>query len=47
MKLVSVLERKARQVYYRNQEIELTTKEFNLLEYLMRHPNQVMPVIKF
>lgn len=36
------LNRKARQVYYSNQEIELTAKEFDLLEYLMRHPNQVL-----
>jgi len=33
---------KSTTVYYRNQKIELTTKEFNLLEYLMRHSNQVM-----
>ena len=37
-----VLNQKARQVYYNNQEIELTAKEFDLLEYLMRHPNQVL-----
>jgi DNA-binding response OmpR family regulator len=37
-----VLDRKARQVYYHHQEIELTAKEFKLLEYLMRHPNQVL-----
>lgn len=37
-----VLSRKARQVYYHHQEIELTAKEFNLLEYFMRHPNQVL-----
>lgn len=37
-----VLDRKARQVYYGSQEIELTAKEFDLLEYLMRHPNQVL-----
>ncbi len=37
-----VLNRKARQVYYGNQEIELTVKEFDLLEYLMRHSNQVL-----
>jgi DNA-binding response OmpR family regulator len=36
------LDRKARQVYYQHREIELTAKEFNLLEYLMRHPNQVL-----
>ena len=37
-----ILNRKARQVFYHNQEIELTAKEFDLLEYLMRHPNQVL-----
>ncbi|MBD1919426.1 MULTISPECIES: response regulator transcription factor [unclassified Leptolyngbya] len=37
-----VLSKKARQVYYENREIELTAKEFDLLEYLMRHPNQVL-----
>ncbi|WP_277881655.1 MULTISPECIES: response regulator transcription factor [Cyanophyceae] len=37
-----VLDRQARQVYYRHQEIELTAKEFNLLAYFMRHPNQVL-----
>lgn len=37
-----VLDRKARQVYYRHHEIELTAKEFGLLEYLMQHPNQVL-----
>lgn len=37
-----VLNRKARRVYYDNQEIELTAKEFDLLDYLMRHPNQVV-----
>jgi two-component system OmpR family response regulator len=37
-----VLNQKARQVYYGNREIELTAKEFDLLEYLMRHPNQVL-----
>lgn len=36
------LNQKARQVHYASREIELTTKEFDLLEYLMRHPNQVM-----
>lgn len=36
------LDQKSRQVYYRYQEIELTATEFNLLEYLMRHPNQVL-----
>jgi two-component system OmpR family response regulator len=37
-----VLDRKARQVYYHHQEIELTAKEFNLLDYFMQHPNQVL-----
>jgi DNA-binding response OmpR family regulator len=37
-----VLNQKARQVYYGNQQIELTAKEFDLLEYLMRHPKQVL-----
>jgi two-component system OmpR family response regulator len=37
-----VLNQKARQAYYRHQEVELTAKEFDLLEYLMRHPNQVL-----
>jgi DNA-binding response OmpR family regulator len=37
-----VLDRKARQVYYCHQEIGLTAKEFDLLEYFMRHPNQVL-----
>lgn len=32
----------AREVRRDNQIIELTTKEFDLLEYLMRHPNQVL-----
>ncbi len=31
-----------RKVYRKNQEISLTLKEFGLLEYLMRHPNQVL-----
>ncbi|MBE9178553.1 response regulator transcription factor [Oculatella sp. LEGE 06141] len=37
-----VLNQKARQVHYNNREIELTAKEFDLLEYLMRHPQQVL-----
>lgn len=37
-----VLNQKARQVYYGNQKFELTVKEFDLLEYFMRHPNQVL-----
>lgn len=36
------LHQKTRQVYHRHQEIELTATEFNLLEYFMRHPNQVL-----
>jgi DNA-binding response OmpR family regulator len=31
-----------RQAFYKNEEIRLTLKEFSLLEYLMRHPNQVI-----
>ena len=31
-----------RQVFRNGKELELTLKEFNLLEYLMRHPNQVL-----
>ncbi|MDO8495246.1 MAG: two-component system response regulator RppA [bacterium] len=31
-----------RKVYRNGKEINLTLKEFNLLEYLMRHPNQVL-----
>ena len=37
-----VLNQKARQVCYGDREIELTAKEFDLLEYLMRYPNQVL-----
>ncbi|WP_225938646.1 winged helix-turn-helix domain-containing protein [Kovacikia minuta] len=37
-----ILDRKAHQVFYCHREIELTAKEFDLLEYLMRHPNQVL-----
>ena len=37
-----VLNPKARRVYYGTQEIELTAKEFDLLEYLMRHSDQVL-----
>jgi len=33
---------KTREVYCRNQLLELTAKEFNLLEYLMAHPRQVL-----
>ena len=31
-----------RKVYRHEREIQLTLKEFGLLEYLMRHPNQVL-----
>lgn len=31
-----------REVYLNNDKLELTLKEFNLLEYLIRHPNQVV-----
>lgn len=37
-----VLDRKARQVYYHSQQIELTAKEFDLLEYLMAYSKQVL-----
>jgi two-component system OmpR family response regulator len=37
-----VLNQKTRQAYYKDQEIELTAKEFDLLGYLMRHPLQVL-----
>ncbi len=36
------LNRLTREVYRNNQLIELTAKEFDLLEYLLRHPRQVM-----
>lgn len=36
------LDRATREVYYHQQSIGLTTKEFTLLEYLMIHPRQVM-----
>ena len=36
-----VLDRMARKVSFRNHAMELTTREFELLEYLMRSPNQV------
>jgi len=32
----------SKQVFKNNQEIKLTLKEFGLLEYFMRHPNQVL-----
>ncbi len=31
-----------RRVYYKNKEFFLTLKEFNLLEYFLSHPNQVL-----
>lgn len=31
-----------KKVFRKNKEIHLTLKEFNLLEYLMKHPNQVI-----
>lgn len=37
-----VLNQRARQVYYRHQEVELTAKEFDSLKYLMQHPQQVL-----
>jgi two-component system OmpR family response regulator len=37
-----VLDPSARTVHSQNQEIVLRRKEFNLLEYLMRHKNQVV-----
>jgi DNA-binding response OmpR family regulator len=36
------LNRLTREVYRHSQLIELTAKEFDLLEYLLRHPRQVM-----
>lgn len=37
-----VLNTEKRTLLYRNEEIPLTLKEFAILEYLMRHPNQVL-----
>jgi DNA-binding response OmpR family regulator len=37
-----VLDQRSRQVYSAGREIELTAKEFDLLDYLMRHPRQVL-----
>ncbi len=37
-----VLDRSARRVYRNQHLIELTAKEFDLLEYLMMYPNQVL-----
>jgi DNA-binding response OmpR family regulator len=36
------LNRLTREVYRNTQLVELTAKEFDLLEYLLRHPRQVM-----
>jgi DNA-binding response OmpR family regulator len=36
------LNRLTREVYRKNQLIELTAKEFDLLEFLLRHPRQVV-----
>lgn len=37
-----VLDSTAKKVFYRNKQIPLTLKEFALLEYFMRNPNQVL-----
>lgn len=37
-----VLDRKTREVRRGDRQIDLTAKEFALLEYLMRHPNQAL-----
>ncbi|MBI4779039.1 response regulator transcription factor, partial [Candidatus Falkowbacteria bacterium] len=43
LKLANIkLDATARKVYRDDQEIKLTLKEFGLLEYLMRHVNQVV-----
>ncbi len=36
-----ILDSSIRKVFYMEKEISLTLKEFNLLEYLMKHPNMV------
>jgi DNA-binding response OmpR family regulator len=36
------LNRLTREVYRANQRIELTAKEFDLLEFMLRHPHQVL-----
>jgi two-component system response regulator ResD len=36
------LDRRAREVRVREREVELTQREFDLLEFLMRHPGQVV-----
>jgi len=37
-----VLDPNIRKAFYENKELSLTLKEFNLLEYFMEHPNQVL-----
>lgn len=37
-----VLDTNTKKIFFDGQEIPLTLKEFSILEYLMRHPNQVM-----
>ncbi|MGG4342204.1 response regulator transcription factor [Paenibacillus lautus] len=36
-----VIDKSARRVFVRNQEVTFTTREFNLLEFLATHPNRV------
>lgn len=36
-----VMDKASRRVYVRNQEVIFTTREFNLLEFLVSHPNRV------
>ncbi|MFZ2190302.1 MAG: response regulator transcription factor [Candidatus Magasanikiibacteriota bacterium] len=36
------LDTTAKKAFYKDKEITLTLKEFSLLEYFMRHPNQVL-----
>lgn len=38
-----ILNTVTKKVFRNEKEIPLTLKEFSLLEYLMRHPNQVLP----
>ncbi len=37
-----VLDPNIRKAFFQNKELSLTLKEFNLLEYFMEHPNQVL-----
>ncbi|MBX4198095.1 response regulator transcription factor [Candidatus Parcubacteria bacterium] len=37
-----ILNISTRKVYCSNKEVQLTLKEFNILEYFIRHPNQVL-----